>query len=168
MELRKKEPLSPMGSSPWKRGAVRGASSKVSALIRLAASRWHILRKREIPSSVQTQIFSAARDRAHKDRHFIDSSALSIHHHTIVAARCVEPHLGVVIKTTEITYKWIKLARQGVLSHGFKPSELSKRAWTFRQQIQPTPSIWILLTRGVRREYIFNNRKKPNLSRDRD
>jgi hypothetical protein len=38
MKHRKKEPLSPTGSSPWKRGAVRGASSKVSALIELAAS----------------------------------------------------------------------------------------------------------------------------------
>jgi hypothetical protein len=36
MKLRKKEPLSPAGSSPEYRGAVRGASSKVSALIKLA------------------------------------------------------------------------------------------------------------------------------------
>jgi hypothetical protein len=36
MKLRKKEPLSPMGCSPWKREAVRGAPSKVSAMIKLA------------------------------------------------------------------------------------------------------------------------------------
>ena len=36
MKLRKEEPLSPAGSSPEYRGAVRGANLKVSALIKLA------------------------------------------------------------------------------------------------------------------------------------
>ncbi len=35
-KLQKKEPLSPTGSSPEYRGAVRGAIPKVSALIKLA------------------------------------------------------------------------------------------------------------------------------------
>jgi hypothetical protein len=50
MKLRKEEPLSPAGSSPWKRGAVRGASSKVSALIKLAEGG---------PSFAKLRIFSS-------------------------------------------------------------------------------------------------------------
>jgi hypothetical protein len=66
-DFQKKEPLSPEGSSPEYRGADRGASLKVSALIKLAESTpFAASRESFLPSTIHPQpsTISPARGRA--------------------------------------------------------------------------------------------------------